>query len=353
MALAFIVVPPTMLYNCLRSHGLSEVDRVEEYRARGHSWPPRPSEYAPPDPGWSALLHGRFDQLSRIADLNAKYNGYMSVVHAALLAPNFTEYGWGLTRAPTGLVNALAESLRRGLESGDAPVEMTMSFASEEHPLHKPLMIRDDDLNTRAMHELRGIHEAWSGTGLIPNNAYGLRVYRNQSKLLMHVDETRTHVISSILHVGHDPDGMPWPLVIEDLHGNTNEVYLETGDLLLYESSKCFHGRPRRYDGKWYSSLFTHYYPVDWDGDGIVMDAHYRVPPEWMDVPEEGEGGPTGLVVKETSFNEPDCEHGWCNLAETIEWKRPDDLEFGQVLSGDGKVRSLGLDSRMEGEGEL
>ena len=43
------------------------------------------------------------------------------------------------------------------------------------------------------------------------------------------------------------------PLVIEDFKGNVNEVVLEKGDVLLYESSKCFHGRPRRFEGEWYT----------------------------------------------------------------------------------------------------
>ena len=288
LRLAFIV----LLAAIGLSSGLSEEDRVEEYRRRGHVWPPPPSEYAPADPGWISVFERRFDQLARIADLDDKYNGYMSAVHAALLAPNFTEYGWGLTRAPPDLVRALGDNLRRGLASEDTPEEeVNANLASEEYPLMRPLMITNGRLNERAMVELKPMHEAWSGAELVANNAYGLRVYRNQSRLLMHVDESTTHVISSILHVGHDPDGEPWPLVIEDLRGNTNEVHLEAGDVLLYESSKCFHGRPARYVGGWYSSLFTHYYPVGWDGGAIEMDAHYRVPPDWSEAPEGGKAG--------------------------------------------------------------
>ena len=328
---------------------LSEYDRVEEYHSRGHEWPPPPSEYVPAEPGWRSIFERRLDQLARIADEEGKYNGYMGAIHSALLAPNFTEYGWGLTRAPPDLVRALGDNLRRGLETKDSPEEELGHEVSEAYPLMRPLMIPNDSLNLRAMGELKHIHEAWSGVELVANNAYGLRVYRNQSRLLMHVDESSTHVISSILHVGHDPNGEPWPLIIEDLRGNTNEVYLEAGDMLLYESSKCYHGRPRRYNGAWYSSLFTHYYPVGWDGNKFEMDAHYRVPPEWAELPEEeAVEGLEELVVSETSLSEPDCEHGWCRMKDTIIWERPEGLEFGQVLSGDGKVRSLGLDGFVE-----
>jgi hypothetical protein len=115
--------------------------------------------------------------------------------------------------------------------------------------------------------ELKPFHEAWTGLNLVGNNAYGLRVYRNESYLNMHVDKSETHIISCILHVDHDddPESEPWPIVIEDFQGNTNEVHLESGDMLFYESSKALHGRPRAFKGKWYSSLFVHYYPQDWD----------------------------------------------------------------------------------------
>jgi hypothetical protein len=32
--------------------------------------------------------------------------------------------------------------------------------------------------------------------------------------------------------------------------------------VLLYESSKCFHGRPHKFNGSWYSSIFVHFNPA-------------------------------------------------------------------------------------------
>ena len=69
----------------------------------------------------------------------------------------------------------------------------------------------------------------------------------------MHLDKTNTHVVSFILHIGSSDDAEPWPIVIEDYLGNTHEIILTSGDMLLYESSKCLHGRPKRFKGSWYS----------------------------------------------------------------------------------------------------
>eukprot|EP01083_Nonionella_stella_P243536 848516_1 len=100
----------------------------------------------------------------------------------------------------------------------------------------------------------------------------------------MHLDKSTTHIISSILHIDHGENDDPWPIVIEDFHGNTNEVYLESGDMLFYESSKCFHGRPTTMNGEFYSSIFSHYYPKEWNPRKIEYDVHYRIPEEWSRV---------------------------------------------------------------------
>lgn len=189
------------------------------------------------------------------------------------------------------------------------------------------------------MHELLPIHESWAGVKLVPNNAYGLRVYRKGSTLNMHVDKSGTHIISSILHVDHDPMSDPWPLVIEDFLGNLHEVSLESGDMLLYESSKCSHGRPRKFNGSWYTSLFTHYYPVDWDARKVSFETHYRIPPGW-EVKPEPDKSLDKLVFIETSMKEPNCEHEWCKLNESIKWNDVS-TTYGQFISTDGVVKQL------------
>ena len=79
----------------------------------------------------------------------------------------------------------------------------------------------------KVLHEMLPFHQEWAGVKLVPNNAYGLRIYRSQAKLLMHTDSPETHVISSILHVDHDddPSSEPWPLVIEDFVSFSFKIY--------------------------------------------------------------------------------------------------------------------------------
>eukprot|EP00555_Chaetoceros_dichaeta_P009130 CAMPEP_0198254866 /NCGR_PEP_ID=MMETSP1447-20131203/5115_1 /TAXON_ID=420782 /ORGANISM="Chaetoceros dichaeta, Strain CCMP1751" /LENGTH=385 /DNA_ID=CAMNT_0043941089 /DNA_START=40 /DNA_END=1197 /DNA_ORIENTATION=- len=318
---------------------MQEVDRLKEYDARGHQWPPLDEEFQPNTPAYRKLFDRRFSQLQHMDDPNSRYNGYMTTIHAALTCKNFTEHGWGLTRAPQHIIDLLQESLRDGLVAQELnpTYEKTTKAIDGDLP---PFFIQQPDLNEKVLLELLPLHEAWAGVPLVPNNSYGMRVYRDGANLNMHLDKVTTHIISSILHVGHDDDMESWPLVIEDFNGNTNEVHLEAGDMLFYESSKCLHGRPRKMNGGWYSSVFTHYYPVDWDAYTVKMDQHYRIPPVWNDYKPRETGDVELLKGADSSVMEPGCENEWCALKDTVPWYGPGP-GYGKVMSAGGVVTEL------------
>ncbi len=127
-----------------------------------------------------------------------------------------------------------------------------------------PDFIIVDDVKQAFHDELKAIHEAWSGVDLVPTAAYGLRVYREGQTLRMHTDRLETHVISSIVHIAHDGDD-GWPLQFVDIHGTFHNVVLEEGEMLLYESARCAHGRITPFAGNAYCSLFLHYAPPHWN----------------------------------------------------------------------------------------
>ena len=156
----------------------------------------------------------------------------------------------------------------------------------------------------------------------------------------MHIDRTQTHVISCIYHIASSDDAEPWPIVIEDYDGNTNSVVLESGDILLYESAKNFHGRPTYFNGTWYTSLFVHFYPKDpeWSSRDHDLDSHYAIPPDWdRTVPSDH----PDIIVYGTSMMMPDCPDSWCPLLNAIDHWGPG--EYGEVLTGGGKRYPLEL----------
>jgi hypothetical protein len=130
----------------------------------------------------------------------------------------------------------------------------------------------------------------------------------------------------------------PWPIYIEDFHGRTHEVILTPGDMLFYESSKCFHGRPKKFNGSWYSSVFVHYFPTHgWAEQDHALEAHYAVPPHWRS--GLAANTPTGsashqqdgsskmsypqLTMFGTGMAELECPNEWCRTQDTVQWSGP------------------------------
>jgi len=308
------------------SNALSEEYRAEQYHARGYTWPP--SFFIPETEGWATLASRRFEQAAFVPTVKEKYDLWLQSVSSAYIQPNFTETGWGLTRAPQDLVDTLRDTVRGAYEEGNYRTEHQVDVIDGD----EPLFISSPKLTHRVLYELEPFHEAWAGIDLEPHTAYGFRLYRNESSLLMHVDKSDTHIISCILHIDSSDDAEDWPIVIEDYYGNTNEVVLTPGDMLFYESSKCFHGRPSKFNGSWYSSIFVHYYPADdsWMQTDRLMEAHYGVPLNWHDKPDWEQQSPKAQVFG-TSLREPECENNWCELKNAVKWRGP--AEYDYVLT--------------------
>lgn len=86
-----------------------------------------------------------------------------------------------------------------------APMEYKINVIETEMGA-RPLFIRNDELNAKVMRELQPMHEEWAGVELQGAIAYGLRLYQNNSRLLMHTDKPNTHVISCIFHLDRSDD---------------------------------------------------------------------------------------------------------------------------------------------------
>ena len=315
----------------------TEEERQAEYIKRGYEWPIQ--KFVPDTEGWTKLMSRRLSQIRANPNTQQKWDGWIQTLSASLTVPNHTEFGWGLTHAPEKLTADLQTAIYEGLPT--ARLEGDIDVIDGE----QPLFIDRPDLTSRVLNELQPILEAWSGVELEPYIAYGFRLYRDKSRLWMHVDRTRTHVISCIYHIASSEDAEPWPVVIEDYDGNTNSVVLKPGDILLYESAKNFHGRPQQFRGEWYTSVFVHFYPKEgWitkkDRD---IESHFAVPPNWSE--QEESPHPT-LKWKGTSSFEPDCPDYWCKLISAVELEGPG--EYGKVLTARGKTYSLNLDGEEE-----
>lgn len=324
---------------------IPDEERREGFAARNYSWPIPDEKMVPTTPGWNRRIRRRIRQVEAMETDNRieKYDAWVSVMEQALVVPNFTQYGWAVSKAPTELVQELQTALQAGFESavveGDDP-----AIVVESQELLPVMAVLQDELIHKALQELLPYHEAWAGIPLKPQTGYGLRIYRNTSQLYMHLDKVESHVISCIFHIDRSDDSKPWPLVIEDLEGMTQHIYLNKGDLLFYESAKCLHGRPIPLDAGWYTSLFLHYSPLDWPFEEQNWAPQYAIPDHWEErhpYTEEEEKMLPRIKMMDTAIIEPECPHTWCAADSAKIWQK--ETKFGIAMSSHGEEQVLHL----------
>ena len=115
--------------------------------------------------------------------------------------------------------------------------------------------------------QLLPTHRDFAGVNIEPSAMYGIRSYLRGSSLAEHTDRMETHHVSSIILVDkdlrcgcqHKDNGDDWPLDIKGHDGEWYKVYLEPGDMILYESAICPHGRLENFQGTYYRNFFVHY----------------------------------------------------------------------------------------------
>jgi len=97
---------------------------------------------------------------------------------------------------------------------------------------------------------------------LKPTFCYGFRSYKNGTVFKMHRDRLQTHIISVTICVDQDVK-KPWSLDIKNHQGKIENVFLNPGEMCIYESARLEHGRLERLNGNFYRTLFLHYVPIN------------------------------------------------------------------------------------------
>jgi len=131
----------------------------------------------------------------------------------------------------------------------------------------------------------------WTGQELTQCSLYGVRVYYEGSVLAPHVDRLPL-VSSAIINVDQDLDN-PWPLEVIGHDGRAENVTMEPGDMVLYESHSIIHGRPFPLEGRFFANLFVHFEPTGHTlrHHNHVTDAGGDVEQKYRDSLSRGSGG--------------------------------------------------------------
>ena len=194
--------------------------------------------------------------------------------------PVWTPPGFFKTRIPHPLYEFLKDIYYRGADRFELEIENQPGL---DHVLHhytkKPeatksithmIPLRDNE-KKYVESIIQPQLESWVGQNLDMTYTYGIRVYTRGAILKPHVDRYKTHIISAILNISQEVE-KPWPLVIQDHLCREHHIYLNPGEMLFYESSRLFHGRPFPLEGERFANLFVHSKPKFWDNYILNLD---------------------------------------------------------------------------------
>jgi len=114
----------------------------------------------------------------------------------------------------------------------------------------------------KVVDEMLHVAQWWTQRLLKHTSTFGVRIYKRDSMLINHVDRADTHLASAVLQVAQEGVEEGWPLEVLMNDGTTLEVYLQPGEMVLYEGARLFHGRPMRFKGDSFANVFSHFAPL-------------------------------------------------------------------------------------------
>ena len=216
----------------------------------------------------SHFEHRENEESSKLL-LCSHYKRHFNILTQPQSVPGFTEKGYMLTRIPPHVYEMLLKIFEQN----------KYQLSHEYYPDHFTVW-NLDEINIKQVtlsegktlylaEELQPILEKWCNCALHPTTGEGIaariRMYPKGSRVRMHVDELESgHVIGAILQIAQDPNIRHtggWPLEIINFGGEREEIIMNPGDMVLFESSRLVHGRPATLKGEYYVNSFFYYTP--------------------------------------------------------------------------------------------
>ena len=184
---------------------------------------------------------------------------------------NYTEKGFAKVRAPESAFAPLRKFFEDH-KTSMSPEQWPRGNTYTNHWKNPTYMLSLEDgrwregrrIKAQVWDAVRQVLEEWTGERLKPTSLYGIRVYKEGAILASHVDRLPL-VTSAIINVDQDLDS-PWPVEVYTHDGHAENVTMAPGDMVMYESHTCVHGRPIPLQGRHYANVFVHFIPVDDSG---------------------------------------------------------------------------------------
>ena len=124
-------------------------------------------------------------QVQQMPEMRDRYTGWTGVITQAIVAPNFTETGFHISKAPSHVVDILKKSIANNIQTAKREYLYEHIDGNSPH-WESPLLLYQQNVSKYILGELRPSLEEWAGVKLIGEIAYGPRIYKNESILHMH-----------------------------------------------------------------------------------------------------------------------------------------------------------------------
>ena len=161
----------------------TENERGDLWFRSNNTWPP---SWQKESPSFSQAMKRREEELMHLPGADERWENFMQYTQSRLV-PRFTERGFEIQKTPAHLQAKMKAVLDKALEDFD-----NIRDEPQIDAVYTPIPSKFVDLNGidwELINEVKEMHEKWSGMKLIPTSAYGLRLYRNGSSLVMHYDK--------------------------------------------------------------------------------------------------------------------------------------------------------------------
>lgn len=155
------------------------------------------------------------------------------------------------------------DAIKEWMQDKEFVRENVNKTSVESNMISKLLDINNAPMLSEFQKEFKNILTKWIDykAELSHVSTYGIREYLRGSSLGNHYD--KLNVISAIIHMG-DISDKPWNLYIEDHSFRPHNITMEYGDVVLYESTTCLHGRLDPFEGDSHRNMYIHFKPEMW-----------------------------------------------------------------------------------------
>ena len=181
----FLIVTSLLFFiSTLVSSRPSEQERVELWHAAGNTWPPT---WQPETEGMKRLMEFREAEIMSIPGGDERWENWMQFTQSRLV-PKFTARGFDVINTPAEVRDKLLQSVTKCVANWKR-----MPYETDVEAIYAKLRPKFCDIGQQAWSvaaDLLPLHEQWAGDmPLEATSAYGVRLYQNESSLVMHYDK--------------------------------------------------------------------------------------------------------------------------------------------------------------------